>query len=301
MGTARVCVLGSANMDLVVFADRAPSMGETVTGDRFVTIPGGKGANQAIAAARAGGEVHMVGAVGRDAVRRPGAVGAAGGRCRRRPDWPGSRRRPGPRTFWSSGTATTRSLWFPAPTARCTARSPGLAAALDRAADPAAPARAPARRGGRGRPGSTAPRCQGRVDARAGAAAAGRAVGSGRPAGAQRARGGGPHRPERRGAGRDRTTRRRTRRGGDPRCTRGSVASAGPEAGVGTGAGRRRPRQHCGRRHVRGCAGGRTGRGTADARGAGWATAAAGLSVQKEGASTSMPHRAAIDEATSAR
>ena len=67
MGTARVCVLGSANMDLVVFADRAPSMGETVTGDRFVTIPGGKGANQAIAAARAGGEVHMVGAVGRDA------------------------------------------------------------------------------------------------------------------------------------------------------------------------------------------------------------------------------------------
>jgi ribokinase len=63
---ARICVLGSANMDLVVFADRAPSTGETVTGDRFVTIPGGKGANQAIAAARAGGEVGMVGSVGRD-------------------------------------------------------------------------------------------------------------------------------------------------------------------------------------------------------------------------------------------
>jgi ribokinase len=64
---ARICVLGSANMDLVVFADRAPARGETVTGERFVTIPGGKGANQAIAAARAGGEVGMVGAVGRDA------------------------------------------------------------------------------------------------------------------------------------------------------------------------------------------------------------------------------------------
>ncbi|MEQ7126115.1 ribokinase [Actinopolymorpha sp. B11F2] len=63
---ARICVLGSANMDLVVFTERPPAMGETVTGDRFLTIPGGKGANQAIAAARAGGEVRMVGAVGED-------------------------------------------------------------------------------------------------------------------------------------------------------------------------------------------------------------------------------------------
>ncbi len=67
MDQARVCVLGSANMDLVVFADRAPALGETVAGDRFVTIPGGKGANQAVAAARAGGAVSMVGAVGDDA------------------------------------------------------------------------------------------------------------------------------------------------------------------------------------------------------------------------------------------
>ncbi|HEY8455208.1 MAG TPA: ribokinase [Actinopolymorphaceae bacterium] len=66
MARARVCVLGSANMDLVVFAQRAPRMGETVHGDRFVTIPGGKGANQAIAAARAGGDVRMIGAVGTD-------------------------------------------------------------------------------------------------------------------------------------------------------------------------------------------------------------------------------------------
>jgi ribokinase len=63
---ARICVLGSANMDLVVFADRPPAMGETVTGDRFLTVPGGKGANQAIAAARSGGAVRMVGAVGED-------------------------------------------------------------------------------------------------------------------------------------------------------------------------------------------------------------------------------------------
>ncbi|SDS95429.1 ribokinase [Actinopolymorpha singaporensis] len=66
MGRARVCVLGSANMDLVVFAERAPELGETVAGRRFVTVPGGKGANQAIAAARAGGDVAMVGSVGDD-------------------------------------------------------------------------------------------------------------------------------------------------------------------------------------------------------------------------------------------
>ena len=53
-------------MDLVVYADRAPESGETVQGRRFRTVPGGKGANQAIAAARAGGAVSMVGAVGTD-------------------------------------------------------------------------------------------------------------------------------------------------------------------------------------------------------------------------------------------
>jgi ribokinase len=51
----RIAVLGSANMDLVVGVDRAPSLGETVTGTSFQTLPGGKGANQALAAARAGG------------------------------------------------------------------------------------------------------------------------------------------------------------------------------------------------------------------------------------------------------
>lgn len=61
-----LAVLGSANMDLVAYVPRAPRMGETVTGRAFRTIPGGKGANQAIAAARAGGDVTMIGAVGED-------------------------------------------------------------------------------------------------------------------------------------------------------------------------------------------------------------------------------------------
>ncbi|MFF1969611.1 ribokinase [Streptomyces sp. NPDC058232] len=62
-----IAVLGSTNMDLVAYVARAPERGETVTGTEFRTIPGGKGANQAIAAARAGGDVLMIGAVGDDA------------------------------------------------------------------------------------------------------------------------------------------------------------------------------------------------------------------------------------------
>ncbi|MCX5225612.1 ribokinase [Streptomyces sp. NPDC006553] len=61
-----IVVLGSTNMDLVAYVPRAPALGETVTGRAFRTIPGGKGANQAVAAARAGGEVSMIGAVGAD-------------------------------------------------------------------------------------------------------------------------------------------------------------------------------------------------------------------------------------------
>ncbi|WP_323378875.1 PfkB family carbohydrate kinase, partial [Streptomyces smaragdinus] len=61
-----IAVLGSANMDLVAFTAKAPARGETVTGREFRTIPGGKGANQAIAAARAGARVTMIGAVGDD-------------------------------------------------------------------------------------------------------------------------------------------------------------------------------------------------------------------------------------------
>jgi ribokinase len=53
-------------MDLVAYVEKAPQRGETVTGREFRTIPGGKGANQAIAAARAGGTVSVIGAVGND-------------------------------------------------------------------------------------------------------------------------------------------------------------------------------------------------------------------------------------------
>ncbi|WP_285688870.1 ribokinase [Actinoplanes sp. NBRC 103695] len=62
----RVAVVGSANMDLVGLASRLPAPGETVLGDDFVMTPGGKGANQAIAAARAGGDCTFLGALGSD-------------------------------------------------------------------------------------------------------------------------------------------------------------------------------------------------------------------------------------------
>ncbi|MFF3912572.1 ribokinase [Streptomyces sp. NPDC001852] len=62
-----IVVLGSTNMDLVTYVAKAPQRGETVTGREFHTIPGGKGSNQAIAAARAGATVSMIGAVGNDA------------------------------------------------------------------------------------------------------------------------------------------------------------------------------------------------------------------------------------------
>ncbi|MEU1212340.1 ribokinase [Streptomyces sp. NPDC005791] len=61
-----IAVLGSTTMDLVAYVARAPGRGETVTGREFRTVPGGKGAHQAVAAARAGGDVVMIGAVGTD-------------------------------------------------------------------------------------------------------------------------------------------------------------------------------------------------------------------------------------------
>lgn len=61
-----ITVVGSINLDLIATVDRLPEPGETVPSSGFTTAPGGKGANQALAAARAGGEVRMLGAVGRD-------------------------------------------------------------------------------------------------------------------------------------------------------------------------------------------------------------------------------------------
>ena len=63
----RIVVVGSINMDLVTLAPRFPGPGETLLGSRFFTAHGGKGANQAVAAARLGAEVAMIGALGRDA------------------------------------------------------------------------------------------------------------------------------------------------------------------------------------------------------------------------------------------
>ena len=64
---SQVVVVGSLNMDLVVKAPRIPVPGETIQGENIRTFPGGKGANQAVAAARLGARVTMVGRVGNDA------------------------------------------------------------------------------------------------------------------------------------------------------------------------------------------------------------------------------------------
>jgi ribokinase len=63
----KVIVFGSLNMDLSIESDHMPSLGETIMGRCFITNPGGKGANQAVAASRLGAEVYMLGAVGEDA------------------------------------------------------------------------------------------------------------------------------------------------------------------------------------------------------------------------------------------
>ncbi|WP_313894928.1 ribokinase [Psychrobacillus sp.] len=61
-----ITVIGSVNMDIVVQTDNFPIQGETVLGQLFTTVPGGKGANQAVAAARLGSKVQMVASVGTD-------------------------------------------------------------------------------------------------------------------------------------------------------------------------------------------------------------------------------------------
>ena len=66
MHHANILVIGSLNMDLVVRAPRLPLPGETLSGEQFATVPGGKGANQAVAAARLGAQVAMLGCLGDD-------------------------------------------------------------------------------------------------------------------------------------------------------------------------------------------------------------------------------------------
>jgi ribokinase len=66
MKKEKITVIGSINMDLVTSTSQIPKVGETVLGNSFHTIPGGKGANQAVAAARLGADVTMIGCVGDD-------------------------------------------------------------------------------------------------------------------------------------------------------------------------------------------------------------------------------------------
>ena len=66
MKTPKIVVVGSVNTDMVVKSERIPAPGETVTGGQFVMPAGGKGANQAVAAARLGAEVTLVAKVGQD-------------------------------------------------------------------------------------------------------------------------------------------------------------------------------------------------------------------------------------------
>ena len=67
MKKPKIVVIGSINMDLVTQTNTIPKVGETVLGIDFITVPGGKGANQAVAAAKLGGDVTILGCVGNDA------------------------------------------------------------------------------------------------------------------------------------------------------------------------------------------------------------------------------------------
>ena len=83
--SGRVIVVGSVNLDLVVTVERLPAPGETVIGGRFARHHGGKGGNQAVAAARLGAPTLFIGAVGDDAFGSEArAALVAEGRGRRR-------------------------------------------------------------------------------------------------------------------------------------------------------------------------------------------------------------------------
>src|SRR5664280_1644000 len=66
MTNKRILVVGSSNTDMIIKLARLPRPGETLLGGEFLTAAGGKGANQAVGAARAGGKVTLIARVGRD-------------------------------------------------------------------------------------------------------------------------------------------------------------------------------------------------------------------------------------------
>ena len=73
--TVQIAVVGSINLDLVARCERLPRVGETVSDAEFTRVPGGKGANQAVACARLGASVTMIGAVGSDVFAREAVLG----------------------------------------------------------------------------------------------------------------------------------------------------------------------------------------------------------------------------------
>ena len=77
----RITVVGSVNLDLVARVERLPEPGETVGGATFARVPGGKGANQAVACARLGADVTMIAAVGRDPMADEALAGSATRAC----------------------------------------------------------------------------------------------------------------------------------------------------------------------------------------------------------------------------
>ncbi|GJM78548.1 hypothetical protein HMSSN139_10440 [Paenibacillus sp. HMSSN-139] len=83
-----IMVIGSFMMDLVIGANRAPEGGETIIGNSFDRFPGGKGANQAVAAARLGASVAMAGKLGNDPFGEEmrAVLEQGGDRCRPYPD-----------------------------------------------------------------------------------------------------------------------------------------------------------------------------------------------------------------------
>src|SRR5438046_2772809 len=73
--SVELTVVGSINLDLVARVERLPRPGETVSGSEFQRFPGGKGANQAVAAAKLGAQVRLLGAVGEDPLADEALVG----------------------------------------------------------------------------------------------------------------------------------------------------------------------------------------------------------------------------------
>ncbi len=77
MSNPHIVVVGSSNTDMIIKMDRIPRPGETIIGGEFFTAAGGKGANQAVGAARAGGRVTFIGRVGNDSLGEQAIAGFA--------------------------------------------------------------------------------------------------------------------------------------------------------------------------------------------------------------------------------